>query len=78
MINCKIVKICDIFIHCKVTFKMRTADSGKVPFYNCAENVKMKIIDIIFIFFIFVAEEVENELIFKCLWKQVIKINTFS
>ena len=63
--NYKIVEICDIFIHCEVTFKMKTADSGKALFYNCAENVKVNVIDVISIFFIFVAEGVENELIFK-------------
>ena len=65
MINCKIAETCNISICCEVTLKMRTADSEKVPFYNCIENVEMKMIDIIFTFFIFVMKGVENELIFE-------------
>ena len=69
MINHKIAKICDIFICCEVTFEMQTADSEKAPFYNCAENIKVKMTDIISILFIFIVEEVENELILECLWE---------
>ena len=65
MINYKVVKTYDISIHCEVIFEMKTADSGKALFYSCAENVKMNVIDIIFIFSIFVAERVENELILE-------------
>ena len=64
--NYKIIKICDIFIYCEITLKIQTADSKKMFFYNYVENVKMKITDIIFIFSIFIAEKIENELIFKC------------
>ena len=67
--NYKITEIYNIFICCEVTFKMWTADLKKMPFYSCAENVKMKIIDIIFIFSIFVAEGIENELILEHFWK---------
>ena len=66
MINHKVVKICDIFIHCEVTLEMQTADSEKASFYSCAEDVKMKVVDIIFILSIFVMKGVENELILEC------------
>ena len=46
---------------------MQTVDSGKTLFYNCTKNVKVKMINIIFTLFIFVAEEVKNELIIKYL-----------
>ena len=78
MMNCKIVKVCGISIHCEITFEMQTADSGKTPFYSCAENIKMKMTGIISTFFIFVTEGVENELILEHLWEQVIEINIFS
>ena len=65
--NCKIVEIYNIFIYCEVIFEMRTADSEKTLFYNYVKNVEMKMTNLIFTLFIFVAEEVENELIFKCL-----------
>ena len=66
IINCKIVEICDIPICCEVTLEMQTADSEKASFYSCAENVKMKMTDIISILSIFVVKEVENKLIFEC------------
>ena len=44
---------------------MQTTDSEKTFFYSCAENVKMKMVDIISTLSIFVAKKVENELIFK-------------
>ena len=78
IMNCKVVEIYDISICCEVTLKMRTADSEKVPFYNCAENVEMNMTDVIFILSIFVAEGVENELIFEHLWEWVIEANTFN
>ena len=78
MINHKIAKACDISIYCEITFKMWTADSEKTPFYNCAENVEVKMTDVNFILSIFVTEEVENELILKCLWEQMVKGNTSS
>ena len=76
--NYKVTEVCDISIHCEVTLKMRTVDSGKASFYSCAENVKVNVTDIISILSIFVAEGVENELIFKCFWKQMIETNTFN
>ena len=76
--NCKIAKICDISICCEVTFKMWTADSEKVSFYNCVENVEMKMTDVISIFSIFVIKGIENELILECLWEQVIETNIFN
>ena len=69
MINCKIAEIYNISIHCEVTFEMKTADSRKASFYDCAENVEVNVAGIISIFFIFVTEEVENELILECLWE---------
>ena len=78
MMEHKVAETCDISIHYEVTLEMQTADSGKAPFYSCAENVEMKMINIIFIFFIFIAEEIENELILKHLWEQVVETNTFS
>ena len=69
MINCKIADTYNISIHCEITLEMWTADSRKMFFYNCTENVEVKMIDVIFIFSIFVTKEVENELIFKCLWE---------
>ena len=69
MMNCKIVETYNISIHCEVTFEMRTADSKKASFYNCAENVEVKITDIISIFFIFIMKGVENELILEHFWK---------
>ena len=78
MINHKIAEICDIPIHCEVTFEMQTVDSGKAPFYSCAEDVEMKMADIISILFIFVAERVENKLIFEHFWKQAVEANIFS
>ena len=78
MMNHKIAEICDIPIHCEVILEMWTADSEKAPFYNCAENIEMKMTDIISIFFIFVVKGVENELILECLWEQVVEANTFS
>ena len=78
IMNYKIAEVCNISIHCEVTFKMQTADSEKTLFYNCTENVKMKMTDIISTLSIFVTERVENELILKCLWEQVIEINTSS
>ena len=59
----------DIFIYCEITLKMWTADSGKAPFYNCAENVKVKVIDIISTLFIFVVKGIKNELIFEHFWE---------
>ena len=76
--NYKIVEICDISICCEVTFEMQTADSGKAPFYSCAKNVKIKMTDVISTLFIFIAERVENKLIFKHFWEQVVEINIFS
>ena len=73
--NYKVAEICDIFIYYEVTLEMQTADSRKASFYSCAENVEIKVTDITFTLFIFVAERVENELIFKHLWKWVIEIN---
>ena len=67
--NCKIAEICDIFICCEITLEMWTVNSRKVPFYNCAKNVKIKVIDVIFTFSIFVVKEVENELILEHLWE---------
>ena len=78
MINYKIVKICDILIYCEVIFKMWIADSGKVLFYNCTENIKMKMADVTFILSIFVVKGIENELILECPWEQMIEANTFS
>ena len=78
MMNCKIIEICDISICCEVTLKMRTADSEKMLFYNCAENVEVNVTDIISILSIFVMEGVENELIFEHFWEQAVEINTFS
>ena len=63
--NYKIVEIYKISICCEITLEMWTADSKKMSFYNCVENVEMKIIDIIFILFIFVTERIENKLIFE-------------
>ena len=78
MINHKVAKVYDISIHCKITLEMWIADSKKALFYNCTENVKMKMIDITSIFSIFIIEKVENELIFEHLWEQAVKINIFS
>ena len=78
MINYKVAEVCDISIHCEVTLEMWTADSGKAFFYSCAENVKVEMIDVISTFFIFVAEGVENELIFKCFWEQTVEVNIFN
>ena len=74
----KVAEIYDIPICCEITLEMQTADSGKVLFYSCTEDVEVKITDITSILSIFVAEKVENELIFECFWEQVIKVNTFS
>ena len=49
-----------------------------MSFYSCTENVEVKMTDIIFTFSIFVAEGVENELILKHLWEQVVEANTFN
>ena len=76
--NCKIIEACDISICCEVTLKIKTADSRKASFYSCAEDVKMNVTDVTSIFFIFVAEGVENELTFKCLWEWAVEINTFN
>ena len=76
--DCKVAEVYDIPIHCEVTLEMWTADSGKVPFYDCAENVKMKVADVTSTLFIFVAEEVENKLIFKCPWEWAVEANTSS
>ena len=76
--NCKIAKICDISICCEVTLKMWIIDSEKAFFYNYAENVEMKVTDVISTLSIFVAKGVENELILECLWEQMIEVNTFS
>ena len=76
--NYKVAEIYDIFICCEVTLEMWTVDSGKVPFYNCAENVEIKVTGIICTFSIFVVKGVENELILECLWEQVIEANIFS
>ena len=65
MINCKIIEICNILIYCEVTFKMKTADLRKAFFYNCTENIKVNVTDIISTFFIFVVKRVENELILE-------------
>ena len=73
--NYKIIKIYSISIHCEVTLKIWTADSEKAPFYNCAENVEMKMAGITSTLFIFVAERVENELILEHLWEQTVEIN---
>ena len=78
IMNHKIAEICGISICCKVILEMQTADSEKVFFYSCAENVEMKMIDVISTFFIFVMKEVENELIFECFWEQAVEVNTFS
>ena len=78
MINYKITEVCDIFIHCKVTFKMQTADSEKAPFYNCAENVEMKMTGITSTLSIFVTKGVENELILEHPWEQAVEINIFN
>ena len=67
--NYKVAEVCGISICCEVTLKMQTADSGKTSFYNCAENVEVKIVDITSIFFIFIIKKVENELILECLWE---------
>ena len=66
IINHKVTEVYDIPIHCEVIFEMQTADSEKALFYNCVENVKVKMADIIFTLFIFITKEVENELIFEC------------
>ena len=78
MINHKVAEVYGISIHCEVTLEMQTADSGKALFYNCAKNVEVKMIDITSTFSIFIVKEVENELIFKHLWKQVIEANISS
>ena len=78
IMNHKITEVCDISIHCEITFEMQTADSEKAPFYNCAENVKMKMIDVTSTFSIFIVKGVENELIFEHLWEQMIEANIFS
>ena len=78
MINYKIAEICGIPIYCEVTLKMQTADSEKAFFYDCAENVEVKVTDVIFTLFIFVAEGVENELILEYLWEQAVEVNIFS
>ena len=49
-----------------------------MPFYNCAENVEVKMADITSTLFIFVAEGVENELILEHLWKQMVEANISS
>ena len=69
MINYKIIEVYNISICCEVIFEMRTADSEKVSFYDCAENVKMKMADVISTLSIFVIERIENELIFECSWE---------
>ena len=69
IINYKIAEIYDISICCKVILKMKTADSEKASFYNCAENIEMNMADIISTLFIFVMKGVENELILKHLWE---------
>ena len=69
IINCKVVEVCDIFICCEVTLEMQTADSEKASFYNYAENVEMKMTDIIFTLSIFVAKGVKDELILEHFWK---------
>ena len=74
----KIAEICDIPICCKITFKMQTADSRKMSFYNYAENVEVKIADVTFILSIFIMKGVENELILKCFWEWAVEANTFS
>ena len=66
MMNHKIAEICDISICCEVTLEMWTADSEKVFFYNCAENVEVKVAGVTSTLSIFVAEGVENELILEC------------
>ena len=76
--NCKIIKVCNISICCEVILKMQTANSEKTSFYNCVKNVEIKMTDIIFIFSIFITKKIENKLIFKHLWKQVIEANIFS
>ena len=78
IMNHKVAEVYDISIYCEVILEMQTADSGKVFFYNCAENVEVKVVDVISILSILVAEGVENELILEHLWEQVIEINTFS
>ena len=65
IMNYKIIEVCDISTCCKVILKMRTADLKKISFYNCAKNVEVNVIDVIFIFFIFIMKKVENELIFE-------------
>ena len=69
MMNCKVAETCDIFIHCEVILEMWTADLKKMLFYDCVENVKVKMTDIISTLFIFIVKEVENELIFKYFWE---------
>ena len=78
MMNHKIIEICDILIHCEVILEMRTADLGKAPFYSCAENIEMNVVNIISTLFIFVAEGIENELIFEHFWEQAVEVNIFS
>ena len=78
MINYKIAETCNILIHCEITLEMQTADLKKASFYSCAENVEIKIINIIFILSIFVVKKVENELIFEHLWEQAVETNIFS
>ena len=76
--NYKIAEVCDIFIYCKVILEMWTIDSEKVFFYNYVENVKVKVIDVISTFSVFVVKRVENELILEHLWEQVIEVNIFN
>ena len=78
IMNCKIAETCDISIYCEVTLEMWTADSEKMPFYDYAENVEVKVADVTSTLFIFVVKGIENELILKCPWEQVIEINIFS
>ena len=76
--NYKVAETCDIPICCEVTLEMQTADSRKAPFYSCAENVEVKMTDVISTLSIFVTEGVENELILEHLWEQAVEANTFS
>ena len=78
MMNCKVAEVCNILICCEVTLEMWTADSGKAPFYDCAEDVEVEVVDVISTLSIFVVKGVENELILECFWEQVIETNTSS
>ena len=50
IINYKIINIYNISIYYEVILEIKTVDLKKMFFYNCTENVEIKITDIFFVF----------------------------